>query len=260
MPKLDGSLPSSLKALSRYARLGPDVPALVVRPEESADGPAPWLLWMHGRTASKELDPGRYLRLARAGIGCCSIDLPGHGERLEEQTLAPDASLGILEQVVTEIDEVITEVAREETFDPQRVAIGGMSLGGMATMVRLCRPHQFKAAIVEASSGNWSFQHHRQFTDPDAAAALDPITHLKSWREIPFLAVHSRHDEWVSWEGQLEFLEALRSRYKHPELIEQCLFERTGAPFEHLGFGQSTNEAKNTEIDFLKRHLFGTAS
>jgi len=34
---------------------------------------------MHGRTANKELDPGRYLRLIRAGIAVCAIDLPGHG-------------------------------------------------------------------------------------------------------------------------------------------------------------------------------------
>ena len=54
MPKLDGSLPSSLKARSRYARVGPDVPALVVRPEESADGPAPVTLRMVLVTQSQQ--------------------------------------------------------------------------------------------------------------------------------------------------------------------------------------------------------------
>ena len=84
MPDLDARLPSSLQAISETRRLGADVPSLVVRPESAPLGGGdriPFLLWMHGRTATKELDPGRYLRLARAGIGACAIDLPGHGER-----------------------------------------------------------------------------------------------------------------------------------------------------------------------------------
>ena len=70
MPDLDARLPSSLQALSETRRLGADVPSLVVRPEGTPLGGdrIPFLLWMHGRTATKELDPGRYLRLARAGI------------------------------------------------------------------------------------------------------------------------------------------------------------------------------------------------
>ena len=118
MPDLDSSLPSSLRAISEHVRLGPDVPCLVVRPEPGAEpaGPTPFLIWMHGRTANKELDPGRYLRLARAGIGSCAVDLPGHGFRTTEP-LPPCAATnpsGLDEaQLATERQALVTTLADE---------------------------------------------------------------------------------------------------------------------------------------------------
>jgi dienelactone hydrolase len=258
MPDLHAILPTSLRAISRIARLGPDVPSLIVRPVGNAlGGPErkiPFLFWMHGRTATKELDPGRYLRLARSGIGSCAIDLPGHGERRTDEGQRPERILDNIEQAIEELDAVIIELA-DHGFDLSRMAIGGMSMGGMVAIARLCRPHQFRAAIFEATSGNWTAQHQRQFFDHEATARLDPLTHLDSWREIPVLAVHSRLDEWVRHEGQAAFLAALRDRAEDPTIIESLDFDQTGAPHEHLGFGRCSNEARTREIEFLGRWL-----
>ncbi len=258
MPDLEATLPASLQAISSTVRLGADVPCLVVRPEASSDGsderPIPFLLWMHGRTASKELDPGRYLRLARAGIGSCAIDLPGHGERGSEAGMRPEMLLDNIERAVEEIDDVVLAMGRRG-FDLDRMAIGGMSMGGMAALVRLQRPHRFRAAILEATSGHWRAQHQRQFFDHESADRLDPIQHLERWRELPVLAVHSRLDEWVSFEGQLAFLEALKETVSHPEWIELMALDRTGAPYEHLGFGARTNEVKTREVAYLVERL-----
>ena len=91
VPQPFDQLPSSVLALARRVRLPGNVPALLVHPHlDRTSGtvtrPAPVLVWMHGRTVAKELDPGRYLRLARAGIASCALDLPGHGERAEMGT------------------------------------------------------------------------------------------------------------------------------------------------------------------------------
>ena len=251
-------LPQSLQAISETVRLGLGVPCLVVRPAiEPLGGDAngvPFLLWMHGRTAFKELDPGRYLRLARAGIGSCAIDLPGHGQRGSEEGMRAETVLENIEQAAEEIDGVVDALV-SRGFDPGRMAIGGMSMGGMVAMVRLCRPHGFRAAVLEASSGNWRVQHQRQFFDHAAAARLDPIQHLDRWREIPVLAVHSRGDEWVDFDGQSAFLDELRRRADRPEHIELMAFDETGAPHEHLGFAARTNEVKIREVEFLTRHL-----
>jgi pimeloyl-ACP methyl ester carboxylesterase len=258
MPDLDSILPASLRAISSTVRLGPDVPSLIVRPEgDPLGGPArkaPFLIWMHGRTATKELDPGRYLRLARAGIGSCAIDLPGHGERRTDEGQRPEHILDHIEQAIDELDDVILGLSNHG-FDLDRMAIGGMSMGGMVAIARLCRPHRFRAAIFEASSGNWKAQHQRQFFDHEATARLDPLTHLDSWREIPVLAVHSRLDEWVRHEGQAAFLDALRLRAEDPSIIESLDFDETGAPHEHLGFGRCSNVARTREIEFLTRWL-----
>jgi hypothetical protein len=69
------------------------------------------------------------------------------------------------------------------------------------------------------------------------------------------LAIHAKRDEWVSWEGQRLFLAALRKQYKDPSLVEELVFEETGAPYEHLGFGRHANDARIRGIEFLGRTL-----
>ena len=165
--------------------------------------------------------------------------------------MRPEAVLDNIEQAASEIDDVINAIGRRG-FDLDRMAIGGMSMGGMVAMVRLCRPHRFRATVLEATSGNWRVQHQRQLFDHEAADRLDPIRHLDRWREIPVLAVHSRGDEWVDFDGQSAFLDELRRRATRPEAIEMFALDETGAPHEHLGFGRRTNDVKNRELEFLR--------
>ena len=219
------------------------------------DGPpAPVMFWMHGRTASKELDPGRYLRWMRAGIGACAVDLPGHGERHDQGMQAPDRSYEMVLGMLEEIDEIVAALARIEAFDSSRLGVGGMSGGGMAALARLCRPHPFRCASVEAASGSWEVQCHRRMfhaVAPDEVHRCNPIDHLDGWREIPLQAFHSRSDEWVDFDGQSQFLESLRRRYEEPERIEFVVFDQTGAPMEHVGFGRKAAVVKNMQRDFL---------
>lgn len=261
-------LPASLRALSRTTRLGPDVPALIAHPQlEDADpAPAPAVLWMHGRTVNKELDPGRYLRWVRAGIGAIALDLPGHGERFLNDLQGPEGTLELIEQASGEIDAVLESVRELGIFDTDRLLIGGMSAGGMVTLNRLCTPHPFIGACVEGTTGNlhdlyfpgdgvaareWLVRH-----DPDEVARLDPIEHLDGFRPLPLLALHNEGDEMVHIGGQRRFLDALREHYKNrgadPGLIRLETFTDTGAPMEHIGFGRHANDAKNLQLDFIK--------
>jgi dienelactone hydrolase len=247
-------MPTTLRRHARWLELA-GVPAMVVRPD--GDGPCPLVLWMHGRTVHKELDPGRYLRWLRAGIGACAVDLPGHGQRFDEALQAPDRTLDVVTAMVGEIDPLVEAVGALGGFDLDRLGIGGFSAGGMSALVRLCRRHRFRCASVEATSGSWSRQRHRAMFEGrrKEAEALEPIRHLKGWREIPLLALHARHDEWVPVAGEVEFIEALRERYRRPDLVELVLYDRTGAPFEHAGFGRMSSDAKNRQVTFLKHTL-----
>lgn len=262
-------LPRALEARARTVRLAGDIPALLVHPDWET--PAPCAIWLHGRTAFKELDSGRYLRWMRAGIGACAIDLPGHGERYDEPAQHPDRTLDTLEQAIGEIDDVVAALqdpAFGGVFDAQRLALGGMSAGGMAALRRLCDDHPFACAAVEATCGSlgdlyfpsdgspgapWAVKH-----DPDRVAALDPMRHLSAWRPIPLLVLHSERDEMVPWAAQKKFVEGVAQRSRAltgRDLVEVHTWPETGAPSEHLGFGRFSNDAKNIQTEFLARHL-----
>ena len=258
MPELGGGLPASVRERARLASFA-GVPALVVHPAFAADGnfhgdKAPFLLWMHGRTANKELDPGRFLRLMRAGIATVSVDLPGHGAREDLALQAPERTLEFVEQMAAEIDGIVEQALATGWFRDDRIAIGGMSAGGMAALIRLCSAHPFAAACVECTTGSFAWQRHRAMFEPQRAARLDPIQHLEGWRSVPLLILHNQLDAWVAVEGQREFVEALKARGLAKE-VEMHEYGETGAPHEHSGFGRFASDAKDRQMNFLVRHL-----
>lgn len=257
------AMPQSLRAASKVSRLGEDVPALLVHPDWET--PAPTVLWMHGRTAYKELDPGRYLRWLRAGIATISLDLPGHGERFEHEAHGPAHTVETVSQMHGEIDGVLRDISDAGPFNMDRLAIGGMSAGGMASLRRLCDPHPFKAAAVECTSGDlatlyfdsgvsWSVEHDR-----DEVATIDPMARLDGFAPLPLLVLHNDLDAMTPIGAQRGFVQALRSRYQasdaNPEMVDFRVFPETGAPSEHAGFGRHSNEAKAIQTAFLAQNL-----
>lgn len=252
-------MPSALRANARWQRLGPsEIPALLVHPQWDSGRRAPIVLWMHGRTVNKELDPGRYLRWMRAGMGACAVDLPGHGERFDPEMQSARRAYDVVRQMIDEIDSIVEAIGEMKVFDITRIGVGGMSAGGMAALARLCRPHSFRCASVEGTTGSWSHQAEREMFQNHAAeeiAALNPIEHLQAWQPIPLQAIHARLDEWVPLAGQEAFIDALRARYDDSSMIEFIVYDRTGAPNEHQGFGKLSADAKDRQRDFLARWL-----
>lgn len=254
--------PRALREQARSDTLAGEVPALLAHPDWSE--PAPVMLWMHGRTVSKELDPGRYLRWIRAGIGACALDLPGHGERRIEGADSPTQTLRMIEQMVGEIDGVLDDLRDRygEVFDMRRVGIGGMSAGGMAALRRLCDEHPFRCAAVESTAGDFIHMPYEDRHAPEVIERIDPARRLDDWRPIPLLSLHSEADEWVPVEAMRSFIERLRRRYDElgadPSLIEFITWPETGALGEHAGFGRVANDAKNAQVAFLERWLLGS--
>ena len=214
-----------------------EVPALVMRDTEE---PRPFLLWIHGRTADKELDPGRYLRYVRAGINVCAVDLPGHGQRYVENMQTPESAVDVVLQMSQEVNTVLHALHSFPSFNHEKAAIGGMSAGGIAAILRLTEPHPFVAAVLEATMGQWRLSRH-------------PADNLENWIEIPLLAFHSRHDQWIPYAAQEAFISRLKQQYEKPEYIEFVTFENTGAPKEHLGFGRESALVKEMQVDYLTR-------
>ncbi|MBX3389226.1 MAG: prolyl oligopeptidase family serine peptidase [Phycisphaeraceae bacterium] len=277
-PERFKQFPRDLASAARVDRLGPDVPAVLAHPDWKS--PAPLVLWMHGRTANKELDPGRFLRWIRAGIAACSIDLPGHGERPAAGAHEPDSSLRVIAQAVSEIDGVVESLADARfggVFDLDRIAIGGMSMGGIVTLRRLCDPNSFVCAAVEGTTGwleglyfpedrgapaetnpRWVARHDR-----DAVARVSAAAHLDGFRPLPLLMLHSQADKMMPFVVAKGFIERLRAHYAKagadPSIIEVNSWPSTGAPEEHIGFGRFSNDAKNLQTAFFAKHLRAVA-
>ncbi|MBM4007713.1 MAG: alpha/beta fold hydrolase [Planctomycetes bacterium] len=249
----DSAMPSTLRTHARWVQAGP-APALVIHPDARGDErPRPYLLWMHGRTAFKEMDNGRYLRLLRAGIATVAIDLPGHGERAIESMQASERTMEVIEAMLRELPEVLHAIAQMPGLDAHRAAIGGMSLGGMVTLVALCRPHTFRAAVVEATTGDWTHLAGIQH-DPARSDAMEPARHLDRWSPVPLLAIHAQLDEWIRIDWQRTFLERVRA-VNADQPVDLLEFPRTGAPHEHIGFGTFGPQAKDACTAFLRRWL-----
>lgn len=244
------------------------IPTLLCHPDWIS--PAPTVLWLHGRTAYKELDSGRFLRLIRAGIAAVAIDAPGHGQRRDKRAEEPNHALGVMKDLLPEIDQVVEALADpvwQGVFDLDRMGIGGMSLGGMATLRRLCGPHEFKCASVESSCGDLAGLYDPErgtrpwgTTYPAAEIApLDPVAHLEGFAPLPLLALHSEADRIVPWDVQRGFLNRLRAHYEQvgadPGLVEEKTWASTGAPEEHSGFGKVAAEAKSVQMEFFARWL-----
>jgi dienelactone hydrolase len=272
--------PRDLAMRTRPIRLGSSsqIPALVAHPDW--ERPAPLVLWMHGRTVNKELDPGRYLRWVRAGVAAVAIDLPGHGERLDPALQHPSRTLEAVMQAVREVDEVFASLAASEWapfFDFTRAGIGGMSAGGMVTLRRICDPAPatlpggFKAVAVEGTTGWIEGLYNperaglpradRELIDhpSDLIKSVDAMQHIQTIDPVPLLVLHSEADRIVPWAGMSIFLDRLRAHYvvrrADPSMIEIRTWPETGAPQEHAGFGRFANDAKNAQVEFLARRL-----
>lgn len=258
-------LPGSLEEKTRRVTLA-GVPALVMHPDWERT--VPMVLWMHGRTAFKELDNGRYLRLLREGIATIAVDLPGHGERYEEGAHTAEQSPKTIAGMIAEIDPVLAKALDQfpGMFNQERLAIGGMSAGGMATLRRLCDPHPFVCAHVEGTTGllselynptDGSRKSHSLASHPkEEIERIDPSAHLDGWRPVALQALHIKGDRVVPYALQERFLEMLGDHYERQgadrNLIRLVSYQDTGAPEEHGGFGRYGNEAKNTMTSFLQ--------
>jgi alpha-beta hydrolase superfamily lysophospholipase len=267
-------LPSALRNAARIVRLNGTIPALVAHPDWKS--PTATMVWLHGRTANKELDPGRYLRWLRAGIAVCAIDLPGHGERFDEALQSPQRTLDVLAKALSEVDSIVEALAGDDfdgMFDMDRMGLGGMSAGGMVTLRRLCEGHDFRCAAVEGTTGwleglyypkesglgeralhRWSFAPALERLRP-----LDPMAHVGTMEPLPLLWLHSEADAVVPIAGMRGFVDRLTEHYlargKAATLIEGHAWATTGAPEEHVGFGRVSNEAKNLQTAFLVRNM-----
>ena len=160
---------------------GTSLPALLVYPDPAATGgrPAPCMVFFDGFDVTKELQYGYGVpELAARGIGCLIVDGPGNGESVRFRNLPLIAET---ERYATPAYEYVA--ARRE-FDPKRIGVMALSLGGYYAPRAAALEQRFACCV--AWGAQWDY--HAVW-----AKRLDELASGK----VLSLSVPPEHLQWV---------------------------------------------------------------
>ncbi|MET8868797.1 alpha/beta fold hydrolase [Nonomuraea sp. NPDC004580] len=205
-----GRLPTAAGAeLVRFpARDGLELAAWLYRPPH-AQGPAPYVLFLHGGPEDQERPAFNplYQSLLAAGIGVFAPNVRGSGGYGRAFRQADDRELRF--RAIDDVADCAAELARIGAGDPSRLACMGWSYGGYLTLATLVtHPGLFRAGVTV--SGIADFETFYARTEPwIAAAAVGEYGHPDTDRHLlralsplraldrltaPLLVVHGAQD------------------------------------------------------------------
>src|SRR6202795_1794101 len=128
------------------------LPALLVHPDPEVAGttPAPAMVFFDGFDVTKEIQYGYGVPdLAARGVGCLIVDGPGNGESVRFRNLPLIAET---ERYATPVYEYL---ARRREFDPKRIGVMALSLGGYYAPRAAALEPRFAASI--AWGAQWDY-------------------------------------------------------------------------------------------------------
>ena len=154
------------------------VPILIIRPEDTAK-PKPLVIVLHGTGGSKEGQKDWLARVARLGMIGLAIDARYHGARSGGATGARAYVAAITKawqtkegepqehpfyfDTVWDLWRVLDYVAQRPDVDPKRIAMVGISMGGIQTWLAAAVDERVSVAVpcISVQSFRWSLEHDR---------------------------------------------------------------------------------------------------
>jgi len=247
-------------AMTRRPRIEPvevpyentSLPALLVHPDREATGarPAPAMIFFDGFDVTKELQYGYGIPdLAARGVGCLIVDGPGNGESVRFRNLPLIAET---ENYATPVYEYLA--ARDE-FDPTRIGVMALSLGGYYAPRAAALEPRFACCVAWGAQWDYHEIWARRLEELDSGKVLSlsvPPEHLQ-WvlgvsdraaalkkleafrldgivqkMACPFLLLHGAGDEQIPLELAEKLFEAAGSKQKALKI-----FSRDEGGFHH---------------------------
>jgi len=247
-------------AMTRRPRIEPvevpyentSLPALLVHPDREATGarPAPAMIFFDGFDVTKELQYGYGIPdLAARGVGCLIVDGPGNGESVRFRNLPLIAET---ENYATPVYEYLA--AREE-FDPTRIGVMALSLGGYYAPRAAALEPRFACCVAWGAQWDYHEIWARRLEELDSGKVLSlsvPPEHLQ-WvlgvsdraaalkkleafrldgivqkMACPFLLLHGAGDQQIPLELAEKLFEAAGSKQKALKI-----FSRDEGGFHH---------------------------
>ncbi|GEK91919.1 alpha/beta fold hydrolase [Alkalibacterium kapii] len=222
-----------MKLTIRKRSLG-SIPLLEVVGEQKRNDVLPLIVFYHGWQSSKELvlTQGRYL--AEAGFRVILPDAANHGER--KQPIVKIPSLTFWQSIHTNLFEFgfIVDHFKKLGVVDERIAVGGVSMGGITTCALLTHHQEIKVAACVMGSPKLTKYRQRivdHATKLDRFFPHDYETLLKWVPEYdlsmrpetlgdrPVLFWHGIHDIVVPYSHVLEFVK--ENPYKNLTFIEE---------------------------------------
>jgi dienelactone hydrolase len=177
---------------------GTSLPALLVHPDPEASGgkPAPAMVFFDGFDVTKELQYGYAVAdLAARGVGCLIVDGPGNGESVRFRKLPLIAET---EKYATPAYEYI---ANRKEFDPKRIGVMAISLGGYYAPRAASLEPRFACCIAWGAIWDYHATWKKRLDDLASGKVLS-------------LSVPPEHLQWIfgvdSNEAALKILEGFR--------------------------------------------------
>ena len=226
--------------------------ALLVHPDQEATAsrPAPAMIFFDGFDVTKELQYGYGIPdLAARGVGCLIVDGPGNGESVRFRNLPLIAET---ENYATPAYEYLA--AREE-FDPTRIGVMALSLGGYYAPRAAALEPRFACCVAWGAQWDYHEIWARRLEELDSGKVLSlsvPPEHLQ-WvlgvsdrpaalkklegfrldgivqkMTCPFLLLHGAGDEQIPLELAEKLFEAAGSKQKALKI-----FSREEGGFHH---------------------------
>jgi pimeloyl-ACP methyl ester carboxylesterase len=238
---------------------GTSLPALLVHPDPEATRgrPAPAMVFFDGFDVTKELQYGYGVPdLATRGIGCLIVDGPGNGESVRFRNLPLIAET---ERYATPVYEYL---AGRKEFDPKRIGVMALSLGGYYAPRAASLEQRFACCV--AWGAQWDYHEiwarrldlldsgrvlslsvppeHLQWVlgVNDRASALKKLEDFKldgivQKMTCPFLLLHGAGDEQIPIEIAEKLYEAVGSKQKALKV-----FTREEGGFHHCQVDDAT--------------------
>jgi dipeptidyl aminopeptidase/acylaminoacyl peptidase len=244
----------------RYPRIEPveipyanaSLPGLLVHPDPRASGrrPAPAMVFFDGFDVTKELQYGFGIPdLAARGIGCLIVDGPGNGESVRFRNLP------LIAETERYATPVFDYLAGRQEFDPKRIGVMALSLGGYYAPRAAALEPRFACCV--AWGAQWDYHdiwkrrlelldsgkvlslsvppEHLQWVlgVPDRASALKKLEGFRLDGIVqkiacPFLLVHGAGDEQIPLALAQKCFDAVGSKKKTFKV-----FEREEGGFHH---------------------------
>lgn len=191
-------------------------------PSGQYSGLLPTIFFYHGFLSSKEIYSYFGYALAKAGFRVILPDAPLHGARAGGDEVKRLASFWrILQNNVDELEALKDAFVARGLADPQRLAVGGVSMGGMTTLASLVRFPWVKVAACLMGSGYFSalsdtlYPAYRQDDPAQRDAFRQHHAPLLSW-DISDKVAQIAHRPLFIWHGEQDdvvpFADSLRLR------------------------------------------------